>query len=232
MRLAVIVPAGQGGGVPNSWRPAAATGVSFVHNMAGVPLPEADAVVLTCALDTDAAIASAVRSFAANGGPVLGLGVGFGGLCTLGLLPGRVDTRACSAGTVGYLRTEGRLTPFSAAIPAGRVLQVACETGYAYCHPAPIDLDRAGQIIFRYCDAWAGVSDKDNLFGASAAIAGLSNAGGNVVGVAASLLFASPPAQDPVDQLFVSASFWLAQKGRARQTPSRPLAVHESLKGS
>ena len=66
-----------------------------------------------------------IVAFARGGGPVLGVGDGFQALCALGLLPGRVtaladDDRPADA----HVRVEGRATPFTSAIPAGRVMSL------------------------------------------------------------------------------------------------------------
>ena len=72
----------------------------------------------------------ALVAFARAGGPVLAVGAGFRSLCALGLLPGRVTSPADADAGAGeppppalaHLRVEGRSTPFTSAIPAGRVI--------------------------------------------------------------------------------------------------------------
>ena len=125
MHVAVIVSGGLSGTVPLAGLLRCATSVEVVQqdDHQTEALAKADVAVLTCALSAKLPVAAAVHTFAERGSPVLGLGDGFAGLCSAGLLPGRFA--ACEASATlplsGYLRTEGRLTPFTAGIPAGRV---------------------------------------------------------------------------------------------------------------
>jgi phosphoribosylformylglycinamidine (FGAM) synthase-like amidotransferase family enzyme len=126
----------------------------------------------------------ALREFASAGGRLLGLGDGVGWLCAAGLLPGRVAPRA--PGVVAtHVRVEGRATPFTWAIPAGRV--VAHEAA-ALAHELVLAADEiaslasAGQVLLRYCDGAGGVLG-------STSIAGVCDASGRVAG----LLPPSPP---------------------------------------
>jgi phosphoribosylformylglycinamidine (FGAM) synthase-like amidotransferase family enzyme len=101
-----------------------------------------------------------VAAFARSGGAVLGVGHGFRSLCGLGLLPGSV--RALAEEDDGpadaHVRVEGRATPFTSAIPAGRVMSLtgATAVGFRYDIGAPQALEARGQVIFRYCDAAGG----------------------------------------------------------------------------
>ena len=125
---------------------------------------------------------TAIEAFARAGGPVLGIGGGFQSLCALGLLPGRVVARGAGvpAADSSHLRVEGRPTPFTSAIPAGRVLRSARA-------PSPLEyqiaeaeaLQARGQVIFRYCDAAGGTTRPIE------SIAGVCDQTGNVVGLLA-----------------------------------------------
>lgn len=212
MHVAVIVSAGQGGSVSVAGPLRCATSVVVVQrdDHQTLALAKADVAVLTCALSATSPVAAAVHTFAERGSPVLGLGDGFAGLCSAGLLPGRF---AASQGSEtfplsGYFRTEGRLTPFTAGIPAGRVLPVNWHAPHTYSCASVIDIERGGQIIFRHCDAWAGVSAKHNPFASTCAIAGLCSPRGNVLGVGAWLDLQAAPL---LDQMFASVKLWIAQ---------------------
>ena len=212
MRLGVIVPAGQGGQATGSWSSAAVTSVSFVTEEGACDFSEVDVVVATIAMLPNDLVAQSLVAFANDGGAVLGLGLGFGALCDLELLPGRLQPVRSAGAPTGYFRTEGHLTPFTAAIPAGRVHSLRLDVGYVFVHESPVDFQGGGQVVFRFCDAWAGVSSKDNVFGSAAGIAGLSNSIGNVVGVAVDMNFNSLIAPGGlVDQLLRSASLWIAR---------------------
>ena len=136
------------------------------------------------AIAAQAAIMDAVRAFAENGGPVLGICNGFQILCEAGLLPGalarnlslRFECRHV------YVRVEGKPTPFTSAIPAGRVLRLPIAHGDGrYVNADPAGLGERGQVIFRYCDSAGGVKDEANPNGSQLGIAGVSNEAGNVV---------------------------------------------------
>ncbi len=129
-------------------------------------------------------IMDAVRSFAADGGPVLGICNGFQILCEAGLLPGALARNAslhfeCRQVNV---RVEGKPTPFTSAIPAGRVLRMPIAHGDGrYVHDDADGLGKQGQVVFRYCDAAGGIKDDANPNGSQLNIAGVSNPAGNVV---------------------------------------------------
>jgi len=114
--------------------------------------------ILVCG-DLESAEGEAVVAFASGGRPVLGVGAGFQALCALGLLPGRVNALAGEDGPAdAHVRVEGRATPFTSAIPAGRVMSVngATAIGLRYDIGEPEALEARGQVIFRYCDAAGG----------------------------------------------------------------------------
>lgn len=129
----------------------------------------------------------AVRRFAAEGGPVLGLGDGFSLLCAAGALPGRaLPPAAMPVESALHLRVEGKPTPFTAAIPAGRVLDLPSPLAQIrYEHDGADGLGGAGQVVLRFCDHAGGVRETANPLRSDCAIAGLCNAFGNVVGIAA-----------------------------------------------
>jgi phosphoribosylformylglycinamidine synthase I len=131
-------------------------------------------------------IMSAVRDFADKGGPVIAICNGFQIACEAGLLPG-VLTRNASlhfACKDVFLRVEGRPTPFTAAIPAGRVLRISIAHAEGrYVHPDVAALEAAGQVTFRYVSAQGEVTAEANPNGSMSSIAGVCNARGNVVGL-------------------------------------------------
>jgi hypothetical protein len=142
------------------------------------------------------ATAAAIEAFARAGGPVLGIAGGFQGLCALGLLPGRVVDRSegASPPELWHVRVEGRPTPFTSAIPAGRVLRSgSVPAGLQYEIGTPEALRARGQVVFRYCDAAGAAPSRvtpgqiGQLFPPRAlgSIAGVCGEAGNVVGLLA-----------------------------------------------
>ncbi len=138
------------------------------------------------AMAAHAPIMADVRRFADRGGPVLGICNGFQILCESGLLDGAL-TRNASLRFVCrdvHCLVEGRPTPFTRAIPAGRHIRlpVAHAEG-SYVHPDVDALEREGRVLFRYCTADGDVTAAANPNGSLANIAGVCNAAGNVVGL-------------------------------------------------
>jgi phosphoribosylformylglycinamidine (FGAM) synthase-like amidotransferase family enzyme len=123
----------------------------------------------------------ALRAFVDGGGRVLALGDAVGLLCAAGLLPGAVAARA-PAEAATHVRVEGRATPFTWAIPAGRVLALGAPPGHRYTAPEAelAALAASGRVLLRYCDRAGGVA-RNGQPGAS--VAGLSDETGRIVGI-------------------------------------------------
>jgi len=154
-------------------------GVEVVAH-AGGPLRADAALVLAAAPEEATADAAAVLcAFAAAGGPILGIGAGFATLCEAGLLPGRVSAAAGTAGAPTHVRIEGRATPFTWAIPAGRVVALAARPAGRYRAAELAALEAEGRVILRYCDAAGGPGEGRGRH----AIAGVCDAAGRVVGL-------------------------------------------------
>jgi phosphoribosylformylglycinamidine synthase subunit PurQ / glutaminase len=134
-------------------------------------------------------IAPAIRRFADEGGPVLGICNGFQILTEMGLLPGaltrnrhlRFECRDL------WVRVEGR-GPFTHQIDPGTVLRlpVAHADGRFQCDPDTLEeLTRSERIAFRYCAADGTVEDDPNVNvnGSIANIAGVYSERFNVLGL-------------------------------------------------
>ena len=147
----------------------------------------------------------AVASFAADGGPVLGICNGFQILCEAGLLPGALRPNeslsfVCRDVTVRVERTD---TPFTSRCAEGDRLLVPVKHGEG-CFYADeellAELEAADQVVFRY---EAG----DNPNGSVDDIAGVANAAGNVVGLMPHPEHAVDPLLGSADGGLVLASF-------------------------
>ena len=127
-----------------------------------------------------------VVRFAGTGRPVLGVCNGFQVLCEAGLLPGALVRNASLrfACRDARVRVESTATPFSQALAAGDVLALSVAHGagnYTADDDALDRLEGEGHVVFRYVGPDGAPGDSPN--GSARDIAGVRNAGGNVVGM-------------------------------------------------
>ncbi len=127
-----------------------------------------------------------VRRFADAGGPVLAICNGYQVACEAGLLDGALtrNTSLRFECRDVHLVVEGKPTPWTRAIPAGRILRmpIAHAEG-CFVHEDVAQLEKEGRVVFRYCDPTGGETPEANPNGSMANIAGTCNARGNVVGL-------------------------------------------------
>jgi phosphoribosylformylglycinamidine synthase I len=133
-------------------------------------------------------VMESVARFAAGGGLVLGICNGFQILCEAGLLPGALMRNVglkyvCKPVQV---RVENNDTPFTNACKREEVLTIPIGhmEGNYFCDPATLDeLRRGNRIVFRYSSPSGEITSAANPNGSLGNIAGISSAGGNVVGM-------------------------------------------------
>ena len=129
-----------------------------------------------------------VIEYARGGGLVAGICNGFQILCESHLLPGalvRNDVLKFRSRWI-HMRVENTDTPFTSAYAKGEVLRVpiAHGEGNYIADAATLEqLERRGQIVFRYCDADGNVTPESNPNGSTANIAGIVSEAGNVIGL-------------------------------------------------
>jgi phosphoribosylformylglycinamidine synthase len=129
-----------------------------------------------------------VRTFARGGGHVLGICNGFQVLLELGLLPGAMlrnkDLKFLCQHV--HIRVEDAKTDFTRAARKGQVLRIpiAHFDGNYYAPARTLrDIERNGQVVFRYCEADGTVTAEANVKGSMGNIAGIRNTEGNVLGL-------------------------------------------------
>ena len=133
-------------------------------------------------------VMGAVKQFAAQGGPVLGICNGFQILQEAGLLPGAMlrNRTVKFLSQPVHIRVERDDTIATAGVPVGTVLTMPIAHGEGNFFLPDPELDRLetdGQVVFRYVDAAGRLDDAANVNGSARAIAGVCNAGRNVVGL-------------------------------------------------
>jgi len=140
------------------------------------------------AIAARAPIMDAVRGFAAKGGLVLAVCNGFQIACEAGLLPGVLMRNAQLRFICRdvYLRVERSDTAFTRGYNAGQVIRVPVAHGegnYIADGETIAKLEGEGRVLFRYSSPDGMVDPNWNHNGAMNAIAGIINAGGNVLGM-------------------------------------------------
>jgi phosphoribosylformylglycinamidine synthase len=133
-------------------------------------------------------VMQAVTEFARRGGPVLGICNGFQILQEAGLLPGAMlrNRGVKFLSRPVNIRVEREGTIATAGVPRGTVLTMPIAHGEGNFHAEPDELrqlEERGQVVFRYCTRDGRLTDEANVNGSANAIAGVSNAAGNVVGL-------------------------------------------------
>ncbi len=165
-------------------------------------------------------VMQAVREFAGNGGPVLGICNGFQILCEAGLLPGAlIRNRSLQFRCEQvFLETSAGDTPFTCAIPKGKLLRIpiAHGEGCYFADPPALEKLRAGrQILWRYVNAAGEATDAANPNGSLASIAGICNEARNVAGLMPHPERGAEGILPTADGLFIFASLVQSLQSRA-----------------
>ena len=133
-------------------------------------------------------IMDSVVRYAERGGLVLGICNGFQVLCECGLLPGALLRNASVrfACTWVHLRVDNAEVPYTRNAELGQVLRIpiAHGEGNYYAEASElVELERNGQVVFRYTTPAGVVTPDSNPNGSANNIAGIVNRAGNVLGM-------------------------------------------------
>jgi phosphoribosylformylglycinamidine synthase I len=129
-----------------------------------------------------------VGEFAERGGLVLGICNGFQVLLELGLLPGAMlrNKNLKFLCQFVHVRVDNPETRFTRLSRRGQVLRIpiAHFDGNFFAPPENLaQLEEHGQIVLRYVDEEGKTTERANVNGSAASIAGLINRRGNVMGM-------------------------------------------------
>jgi phosphoribosylformylglycinamidine synthase len=161
-------------------------------------------------------VMDAVATYAAGGGPVIGICNGFQVLTEAGLLPGALQKNRglrflCTTTTVRVERDDTALT---AGVPVGTELSIPINhfEGNYTCDAATLaELRAEGRIVLRYVDNPNGSVDD---------IAGVCNAGRNVVGLMPHPERASDPLLGSVDGVVLLRALLETARAARAATPA------------
>lgn len=173
-----------------------------------------------------------VVRFAEQGGTVIGICNGFQILVEAGLLPGVLlrNTSLRFVCRYVHLRVENASTRFTGLCTPGQVLAipVAHGDGNYFTDPETLrELERRGQVVFRYAEPDGTISDAANPNGSMANIAGIINERGNVLGMMPHPERASDPVLGHTDGqlLFRSIIEWTNARARGTREEKEPWAT-------
>ncbi len=132
-------------------------------------------------------IMTSIMKHAENGGFVFGVCNGFQILCESGLLPGALlhnTSRKFICKNV-FIKAENNNTQLTNSVPAQALkIPIAHGEGKFFADAETLaNLNKNGQILFKYCDENGAITDDANPNGASENIAGVCNATKNVFGM-------------------------------------------------
>jgi phosphoribosylformylglycinamidine synthase len=171
----------------------------------------------TGAIAARSPVMSAVKEFAASGGPVIGICNGFQILCEAGLLPGALRRNRglkflCRPVT---LRVETLDSPFTCGATLGQVLEIPINHFEGNYHLGPEQLalvEAEDRVAFRYCTTSGEVTDEANPNGAIANIAGVLSEDRNVLGMMPHPERASDPEVGGTDGAVILSSILAATR--------------------
>ena len=130
----------------------------------------------------------AVKEFAAENKPVIGICNGFQILLESNLLPGAMKRNDSTKFICKYvnIKVTNTNSPFTKSIEKGKVLHIpiAHNEGNYYADEETLaEIKNNNQIAFQYCDSKGNTTKESNPNGSLENIAGITNKQGNILGM-------------------------------------------------
>jgi phosphoribosylformylglycinamidine synthase I len=136
----------------------------------------------------DSPVIESMLEFADRGKILIGIGSGFRVLCETGLIPGSLrmnkSQRFICKNT--YIKADNNNTALTRKLSSDLAYHIPIATGYgryAAKEGVLVEMRLNDQILFRYCDEFAVISEENNVTGSVDNIAGICNERKNVFGI-------------------------------------------------
>lgn len=136
----------------------------------------------------DSPVIESMIEHANRGKMLIGIGNGFRVLCETGLIPGSLrmnkSQRFICRNT--FIKPDNNSTALTRRLSSDLAYNIPVSTGYgryAAKEDVLVDMRLNNQILFRYCDEFAVISEENNITGSVDNIAGVCNARKNVFGL-------------------------------------------------
>lgn len=136
----------------------------------------------------DSPVIDSMLEHADRGKLLIGIGNGFRVLCETGLIPGtlRMNKTQRFICRHTFIKPDNNNTVLTRKLSSDLAYQIPVSTGYgryAAKEDVLVDMRLNDQILFRYCDEFAVISEEDNVTGSVDNIAGVCNINRNVFGL-------------------------------------------------
>jgi len=136
----------------------------------------------------DSPVIESMMEFAERGKILIGIGNGFRILCETGLVPGslRMNTTQRFICRNTYIKPDNDETVVTRKLSNDKAYCIPISTGYGRYSARDevlVTMRYRDQILFRYCDEFARISEEINLTGSVDNIAGVCNERKNVFGM-------------------------------------------------
>lgn len=136
----------------------------------------------------DSTVIEPMMEYADRGKIIIGIGNGFRVLCETGLVPGtlRMNKTQRFICRSTFIKPDNDYTAVTGKLSNNKAYRIPIATGYgryAAKEETLVQMRHQEQILFRYCDEFARISEEINVTGSVDNIAGVCNEKKNVFGM-------------------------------------------------